>query len=186
MVALKFLGSSLVNQLLQKELEKYKSQLQEKTTYLKTSLSIYAEEQNIANQRIDNQKAEAIHKIYSSMCDISYPLSRIIAGTPFVTEDDYVHINFYREHAENAHTACSSLSSLLINHAIYFDETTYKQISDYSTEVANIIAKFLKILRQGEAEGVISQEQLISILEEKRIEIGKAFDTVDSHKIIQQ
>ncbi len=89
---LKLLSGKLIGQLLQKELEKYKSQLQEKATFLKTSLSIYAEEQNVANQRIDQQKASAVQQIYGGICKVSYPGSRIVVGSHFVSsypEDSY-------------------------------------------------------------------------------------------------
>ena len=60
----KFLGRRLFEQILKKEILKYKSELEEKISYLKTKLSIYAEEQNIVNQRVDAQKASAIHAVY--------------------------------------------------------------------------------------------------------------------------
>jgi hypothetical protein len=172
LIILKSLSNKLINQLMQKEFEEYKTQLQEKTTLLKTSLSIYAEEQNIANQRIDNQRANAIHQIYSGIVQVARPLSRIIAGSHFVSDDEETHINFYNEWAEKGHSASSELSSLLVCHAIYFDESTYKQIADFSTISAFAIADFLKILRQNIAEGICPNDFLEKI-EHGRVTIEK-------------
>ncbi|WP_243373126.1 hypothetical protein [Geotalea sp. SG265] len=171
-IILKFLSNKLINQLMQKEFEEYKTQLQEKTTLLKTSLSIYAEEQNIANQRIDNQKANAIHQIYSGVVQVARPISRIIAGSHFVSDNKETHINFYNDWAEKGHSASCELASLLVNHAIYFDESTYKQISDFSSVSAFAIADFLKILRQSIAEGVCSDD-LLEQIEHGRLTIEK-------------
>ncbi|MCK5120591.1 MAG: hypothetical protein KAQ91_01335 [Methylococcales bacterium] len=105
-----------------KEFEKYKFQLQEKATLLKTSLSIYAEEQNIANQRIDNQKSGAIHQVYSGICNVARPITRIIAGSPFVSSNDEDHISFYREKAEQAHAASGVLFYWLIMQYILMNQ----------------------------------------------------------------
>ena len=48
LLALKFLGDKLINQVLKRESQKYEVKLQEKAIFLKTSLSIYAGEQNIS------------------------------------------------------------------------------------------------------------------------------------------
>lgn len=165
--ALKLLGGKLINQLLQKEFEKFKTQLQEKATLLKTSLSIYAEEQNIANQRIDNQKANAIHQIYSGICKVTHPLSRIIAGSHFVSDNAEDHIDFYKGRSEEAHSASMLLSDLLVDHAIYFDEPTYKQIADLHTELSLAIAHFLKVIRKNDYSGV-NPDELLDLIEKER------------------
>ena len=153
-----------------KEFEKYKFQLQEKATLLKTSLSIYAEEQNIANQRIDNQKSGAIHQVYSGICNVARPITRIIAGSPFVSSNDEDHISFYREKAEQAHAASGVLSSLLVNHAIYFDEPTYKQIADFSSESAFAVADFLRVIRKNDA-ALIQTSELLEKIEKEKVNI---------------
>lgn len=120
LLALNFLGNKLVNQLLKKESQKYEAKLQEKATFLKTSLSIYAEEQNISNQRIDNQKSNAIHQVYGGIVQVAHPMSKIIAGSPIVSNNHQDNIAFYSEWAEKGHLASSELSALLVNYAIYF------------------------------------------------------------------
>lgn len=65
---LKFLGESFVHNALQKNMEVFKVQLQEKTEHLKTGLSIYAKEQEVSYQRVDAQRANAIHMVYLTIC----------------------------------------------------------------------------------------------------------------------
>ena len=78
-------------------------------------------------------------------------IKKLINGatkTSFVSSNDEDHISFYREKAEQAHAASGVLSSLLVNHAIYFDEPTYKQIADFSSESAFAVADFLRVIRK--------------------------------------
>mgnify|MGYP000111262607 CR=1 FL=1 len=171
---LRSLSNKLINQALKKELEEFKVQLQEKTSLLKTSLAIYADEQGIANQRIDQQKAIAIERIYGCICKVSYPVSRIISGSNFVSSYPEDHIGFYRDHAESAHSSSGDLSDLLINYAIYFDEPTYKQIADFSTESSFPIARFLRVIRKNDHSG-ISPEDLLGLIEVEREKITKIY-----------
>ena len=172
LLALKYLGDKLISQILKKESQKYEALLQEKATFLKTSLSIYAEEQNISNKRIDHQKANAIHQVYSGIVKVSRPITRIIAGSHHVSGDPKIHVLFYHELAEEGHTASSNLSALLVDHAIYFEEPVYKQIADFSSISANAIAQFLKITRENLAKNT-SPSEILKIVEQERPKIHK-------------
>jgi hypothetical protein len=172
LLALKYLGDKLIGQILKKESQKYEALLQEKATFLKTSLSIYAKEQNISNRRIDQQKANAIHQVYSGIVKVARPISRIIAGSPYVTDNQKQHIIYYHELAEEAHTASSELSELLVNHAIYFEESVYKQIADFSNISSHAIANFLRITRENFAN-CTPPDEIIEKIENHRPIIEK-------------
>jgi uncharacterized membrane-anchored protein YhcB (DUF1043 family) len=58
-----FLSKRLLQLQLDKAFEKYKADLDHKSSVLKTELSIYAHEQNIGLSRLDAQRSKAIEAI---------------------------------------------------------------------------------------------------------------------------
>ena len=152
---------------IEKEMEKYKTELHEKTAILKTSLSIYAKEQDIAYQRIDSQKADAINQIYKGICEVGRPLSKIIAGSNHVSKYSEDHIEFYETQAEEAHSASCNLLSLLVSYAIYLEEETYQQIADVASESGKVIANFLTVIRQNNHPG-LDPDELFDLIEKDR------------------
>lgn len=143
-----FLGKKLLDQLLKKEVIKYKSELEEKTVVLKSDLSIYAHEQNIANKRIDRQKSEAVHQIYQLICKTITPISRIIAGCPLVNVDKQVHAEYYLEQSEMSHKNAQELMDTLYRNAIYFKSDIYDEIAQFSHLVMTANAQLLRVMRR--------------------------------------
>lgn len=172
----KFLGKKLFDQVLKKEILKYKSELEEKTSFLKTKLSIYAEEQNIVNQRVDNQKASAIHAVYSDICQMISPITKIVAGSPHVTNDQNVHVDFYFQNSELAHDVSKTLAETIQHGAIYFSAEIYEEIGDLYSTMTNANAHFLRIFRRVPPQYLTTDEQLGNI-EEGRKKLGEIFET---------
>lgn len=175
LIALNFLSAKLINQLLKKESQKYEAKLQEKAALLKTTLSIYAEEQNISHRRIDHQTANAVHHVYAGITGVSEPISRILAGSHFISDNAKPHIIFYSDWAEKGHKASKALSGSIVSHSIYFDESTYKQIAEYSSVSSDVIASFLKTIRKHLAQNTPSND-LLNIIEEERKVLQKIND----------
>src|SRR3972149_1394659 len=73
-----FFGKNIFLHFLSKEIEKYKSQLSEKTEVLKTHLAMFSYEQNVTFSRIDKQRANAISQIFLSMRRWVKPVTQII------------------------------------------------------------------------------------------------------------
>ncbi|MCP5306744.1 MAG: hypothetical protein H6953_14970 [Chromatiaceae bacterium] len=163
-----FLSKRLINQLLAKELEKYKSQLSAKTETLKSNLAIFAHEQNVATSRADSQKAEAIHNVYAALRGIISPASRISAGCPLVGGDDEDDLNYYHTHAEAAHEGGHQLSITLADNAIYFSGATYTRIAELAAKVHRLNASFLRPIRQGVAEYTDSATLLARVIDEQK------------------
>lgn len=162
-----FLGKKILDQLLKKEVLRYKSELEEKTVVLKSNLSIYANEQNIANKRIDSQKSEAIHQIYQLICKTITPISRIIAGSPFVNVDEQVHANFYLEQSELSHKNAQTLMDTLYINAIYFRSDLYDEIAKFSHLVMTANAKLLRVMRRVPPEYLTTKEVWQEIEQER-------------------
>ncbi|BCS53455.1 hypothetical protein [Geobacter sp. SVR] len=151
--ALKYLSSKFVEQQLSKDLEKHKTELSQRTESLKTQLSIYAHEQNVATSRVDGQKAEAIKNVYSAIRGWINPTTIIISGCPLVNASEENEFQFYSKTAEEAHAAAKKLADVLADHAIYFDEETYRELYEMSIICLEATAYFLRPIRRDIAEG---------------------------------
>lgn len=174
-VIIQFLGKKLLNQLLEKEIIKYKSELEEKTVLLKTKLSIYAEEQNIANERIDSQKSIAIHEVYQMICKTMHPISRIIAGSPHVTDDNKTLVDFYFKQSELTHSNAQQLADTLFLNAIYFESDIYDEIARLSNMVMTVNAQLLRIMRRVPPH-LLTSETVLNEIEEERSKFEQITD----------
>ncbi len=148
-----FLGKTFVRHELDKSLHSFDARLTQKTESLKTELSIYAHEQNVAVSRLDAQRAKAIQDVYAALRAWTGPASAIAAGSPLREADDEAELEFYLTHAEQAHQSGKALADALSDNAIYFDLELYGTLAALSTECMTSIARFLSTLRQGLAEG---------------------------------
>ncbi len=176
-----FLGGRLIEHRFAKEIERYKAGLSQKADVLKTELAIYAHERNIALSRVDAQRAKAIQEVYAALRAWVIPAARIVVGSPYQVEEEQeeADIRFYEQNAEEAHEAGKVLSNALADNAIYFDLETYTTVASLSAECAESIAKFLRPIRELQAEGCPPQ-QLWSYVEEDR----KLIATVYSQRIM--
>jgi hypothetical protein len=170
-----FLGKRLIEHRLSKDLERYKTELSEKTDVLKTQLGIFAHEQNVAISRVDAQRAEAIHNVYACIRDIINPISKISAGVPIVGGTPEQTIEFYFKNAQMAHTACGALANTMADLAIYFDNETYKEISSLAKSSMDAAAIYLQPLRKNIAEGA-EASVLVEIAENGRSKLKIAFE----------
>ncbi|BBA70827.1 hypothetical protein [Geobacter sulfurreducens] len=174
--ALKFLSSKFVEQQLSKDLEKHKTELSQRTESLKTELSIYAHEQNVATSRVDSQRAEAIKNVYSAIRAWVNPTTIIISGSPLVNAAKETEFQFYAETAEEAHAASKRLADVLADHAIYFDEETYRELYEMSIICLEATAYFLRPIRKDIAEGKQAADSLNAI-ENERKKLSEVWET---------
>ena len=172
---LKFFGKTIVEHELEKSLKKYDAQLTEKTESLKTQLSIYAHEQNVALSRVDAQRASAIQNIYAATREWVNVAAKVAVGSPHVDADAEVELDFYMTNAEAAHSAAKLLSNTLADNAIYFDIDIYSELAEFVNVSADSTARFLSPLRQGAAEGA-PPDTLLQHVETKRREFGDIFE----------
>lgn len=160
-VTIKFLSEKLLNQLLTKEIEKYKSELSERTEALKSKMSIFAHEQNIVTSRVDEQKSQAIHHVYAAITDVTKASTKIAMGYPVMNGAVDDELSYYHTFSESAHEAGRILSDTLSAYAIYFTGSTYGKVAEVAHEAMLYNAKFLTPIRKGLANEV-PPEKLIS------------------------
>lgn len=163
LLILKFLGESLVKNALQKKMEVFKVQLQEKTEHLKTSLSIYAKEHEVSYQRVDAQRANAIHQVYQTISETSYLLPQIIQGPPIKTIPLPEQIKWYLTKSLEIYDSTTKFNEALRNNAIYFENETYIMLHEYFS-IASTLTMELTVYLTKTEESKISAEEI----EEKR------------------
>jgi len=165
-----FLSKKLIDQKLTKELEVYKNQLTSKTESLKSSLSIYAHEQNIVSSRIDTQTANAIHEVYGAIRKVIHPALMIVSGSPIMNAGPREDLEYYEIHAEESHKYSRELSQILSYSAIYIDEETYAFASELASKASYAVATFLRPIREGKSRQKTVGELLESIeIERKKL-----------------
>lgn len=133
-----FLSKQLIAQQLGKDMAEFKTQLTEKTDALKHKLSIFAHERNVQATRIDSQKSEAIQDVYRSIANLLKHADKFANDAPHPVssfEESEGHdtqkareFRFYKENAELIKNSSLSLSSVLLDNAIFIDSSTYKKI----------------------------------------------------------
>lgn len=185
--ALKYLSKSFLQHRLKKDIEAFKTELQEKTEFLKTNLSIYANEQSISFQRVDKQRANAIHEIYQNICDSSFALTQLTVG-PDKKDSIDKQILFYSTKALDLYDRNTKMNETLRKFAIYFDNETYVMINDYFTTITNINRDFLNSVSNVKF-GQISPEKLeqerekiSQVLNEKLLPIHQK--TIDNFRYV--
>lgn len=182
-LVLQFLGKSFVRHQLEKSLHTFDAALARRTESLKTELSMYAHEQNVAVSRLDSQRAKAIQDVYSALRAWTEPASIVAAGSPLRNEDNEIEIDFYLTRAEEAHTAGKALADALANNAIYFEIELYERLAALVAKSIHMVAAFLQPLRRVEAEGC-PLPQLLHFVEADQAKFAKEYADV-LHPAIQ-
>ncbi len=163
LLILKFLGESLVKNALQKKIEVFKVQLQEKTEHLKTSLSIYAKEHEVSYQRVDAQRASAIHQVYQTISETSYLLPQIIQGPLTKNIPLSEQIQWYLTKSIEIFDSTTNFNEALRKNAIYFDNETYVMLHEYFL-IAGTLTQDITLYLSNTEESKISAKEI----EEKR------------------
>jgi hypothetical protein len=133
-----FLGKRFIELQLSLVLERYKTELEEKSAVLKTHLSIYAHEQSVGISRLDAQRSKAIEVIYAFMNQWNELFEKITRPDEELTSEPEAEFNRYYELAEKLGNCSRRLSVAIHNRAIYFDQTAYARISRYGSEVTQL------------------------------------------------
>lgn len=138
-----FLGRRFIELQTSKALERYRSELQQRSEALKAELSIYAHEQSVGLSRLDEQRSAAIQRIY---------------GIATQWQDVYLEIckpslpNFPAaqmglQHRYNLATKLLSVSEELSvaarDAAILFNEGSYSVIAQFGSKAMDLACGFL-------------------------------------------
>ena len=171
-----FFGQRLVDHRLAKDLDRYREELKENTEVLKSQLSIYAHEQSVAISRVDSQRSEAIKNVYACMRSVINPITSIMVGSPIVDGTPAQSVQYYLDHAEDAHKSVGVLTNKLADLAIYFDNETYKKVAVFAKATMYATGVYLDQLRPLVANGR-SAEDILASAEQGRLQVKTQFET---------
>ena len=137
-----YLGRKFIDIQASKALERYRSELEQKSATLKTELSIYAHEQNVGLSRIDDQRSRAIqeiyglamkwHDIYLEICQPSEP--------SFPKAE--MKLQQYYNWSTNLVKAAEDISVKVRDSAIFFQQDSYAVIGKFGMAAMDLSCQF--------------------------------------------
>jgi hypothetical protein len=141
LVVAAYLGRRFLDIQVVRAIEKYKAELEQKSSILKTELSIYAHEQNVGISRIDQQRSDAIRSIYGLamrwheiLLEITKPNEpRMAIGS---------QAERYRGHAKALVKAAEEISVTTRDYAIFFQQSSYEVVSRFGMAAMDLSCAF--------------------------------------------
>lgn len=137
-----YLGRKFIDLQISKATERYRSELEQKSATLKTELSIYAHEQSVGLSRLDEQRSEAIQKIYGLAVkwhDIYMDICQPHEPT-FPTAE--MKLQKYYNWSTNLVKAAEEISVAARDSAISFQQDSYAVISKFGTAAMELSCEF--------------------------------------------
>ena len=137
-----YLGRSFIKLQVSRAIEKYKAELQQKSEVLKTELSIYAHEQNVGLSRLDEQRSQAIKKIYDVANKWQELFLEITRPNPPLKLLPELQLKRYLTFAQSLVNAAEALSIQSRDNAIFFQQESYEIIARFGMAAMNLSCAF--------------------------------------------
>lgn len=126
-----FLGKRFMDIQVARAIEKYRSELEQKSATLKTELSIYAHEQNVGLSRLDEQRSQAIQLIYG----LAMKWHDIFLEIAQPNEPRYpsleAKLQRYLNLSQNLVKVAEDLSIKVRDTAIFFEQESYEVVAKF-------------------------------------------------------
>lgn len=136
-----YLGRRLLDIQVARAIEKYKAELDQKSSILKTELSIYAHEKNVGISRIDQQRSDAIRCIYGLAMRWHEILLEITKpNEPRLAIE--AQAERYRGLAEALAKAAEEISVATRDYAIFFQQNSYEVVSRFGIAAMDLSCAF--------------------------------------------
>lgn len=159
----KFLGKKLIEHGLAKDIERFRAELGQRSEALKTELSIYAHEQHVAINRVDTQRANAVHLVFAGLRKWSVAAEEAIQlqARRIGSARDQLEYSFII--ATKGRDLLSQAAQELADQAIYFDNETYGHIGEVVDKCARQSGAFLQVVDSLRARPLSDAETLTAI-----------------------
>jgi hypothetical protein len=133
-----YLGRRFMDLQVARAIEKYKSELEQKSAVLKTELSIYAHEQNVGLSRLDEQRSQAIQAIYG----LAMKWHDILLDITQPNEPKYPVAELKRQRylnlAQNLVKVAEDLSIKVRDTAIFFQQESYEVVARFGMKAMDL------------------------------------------------
>jgi hypothetical protein len=157
--AVAWLIRSVLTQYLNKDIEKYKSQLSfenaKQIESLKTQLQISAKEHDIRFNKLHEIRAGILSELFILLANLKTPLSQLsfplqhLIRTPEIDRQPIVG------HAESLHQASKVASDYFAKHQLYFPQDLSYQIETLIGDIEALSSWFLKLLKEASKEELV-------------------------------
>lgn len=137
-----YLGRTFIDLQMSRVVEKYKSELQQKSDVLKAELSIYAHEQSIGLSRLDEQRSQAIKEIYAVANVWQELFLQIVQPTPPTKLPHELQLKRYHDLAQNFVKVAEGLSIKSRDNAIFFQQDSYEIIVRFGKNAIDLSTAF--------------------------------------------
>jgi hypothetical protein len=169
-----YLARKLVEHRLEKDLERFKTELSERTEALKTQLSIRAHEESTALTRVDAERARAIASVFRGFRRWARPTIRLIAGTGGDVAGDEARILFLEAQGDAALSAVDRLLHSIADYAIYFEPETYQLLARVGTDTTKVTHRFIGRVRHARAIG-LGPSATFAAVDQARQELAESY-----------
>lgn len=137
-----FLGKRFLDLQVSKAIEKYKSELEQRSATLKTELSIYAHEQNVGLSRLDEQRSKAIQEIYGLAMKWHDIYLEICQPNELNWPDPQMKLQKYYNWATTLVKEAENISVKTRDTAIFFQQSSYEIVSKFGIATMEISCHF--------------------------------------------
>lgn len=170
-----FLGKRFLDVLVSRAIEKYKSELEQRTTVLKTELSIYAHEQNIGLSRLDEQRCKSIQEIYGLVMRWHDIYLKICQPNDSHLSDTQMKIKQYHTWATSLVKEAENISVIARNSAIFYQQSSYEIISKFGMSAMELSCNFYdKTFGNVDGSKDLNPDELFPIIENQRKALSDA------------
>ena len=142
LVVAAFLGKRFLDMQVSKAIERYKSQLEQRSAALKTELSIYAHEQNVGLSRIDEQRSNAIQEIYGLAMKWHDIYLEICQPNEPSWPDPQMKLQKYYNWATSFVKDAEDISVKVRDTAIFFEQSSYEIVAKFGAAAMELSCQF--------------------------------------------
>lgn len=140
------LGKRLLDIQVSRVTEKFKSELEQKSSILKTELSIYAHEQNVGLSRLDQQRSDAVCLIFGQTTKWHTILMEITKPQP--KWPNKILVPKYAKYASQLMQEAEAITVALYSNAIFFSDISHGLIGDFGIQAMELSAGFYDKLHE--------------------------------------
>lgn len=137
-----FLGKRFIDLQVSKAIEKYKSELEQRSAVLKAELSIYAHEQNVGLSRLDEQRSKSIQEIYGLAMRWHDIYMEICQPNELNWSDDQIKLKQYYNLATSLVKEAEDISIKVRDSAIFFQQSSYEVVSRFGMAAMELSCSF--------------------------------------------
>jgi hypothetical protein len=177
-----FLGKRFLDLQVSKAIERYKSELEQRSAALKTELSIYAHEQNVGLSRIDEQRSKAIQEIYGLAMKWHDIYLQICQPNEPSWPDPQMKFQKYYTWSTSFVKEAEEIPVKVRDTAIFFQQSSYEIVSKFGMAAMELSCQFYdQTFAKVDMSKDHNFEELFPMIESARKALSEASQEEFSH-----